>query len=165
MAAASAPGAGAASGAAKDVDIFRDLLSTFVLDPRANDTPDDTCLISQDPLAQQQVCLPCGHKFNYDVLFREVLRQKHRRRTDERPRLGEHQLRCPYCNTIHDGLLPPCQGYGATSRVNSPLKWALAATTCQHVYARGRNQGDACGGVALCGSTRCKRHAPRPAPE
>lgn len=147
-----------------DTEKFRDLLSTYLLDP---DIHDDTimCLISHEPLDKKSVVLPCGHSFNYTALYKEVERQKIYPKATERPRLNDHQLRCPYCATIHDGLLPPCQGYRARAKINSPARWALGGHVCQHVYMRGANIGKICGQPSLCGDGRCTRHLPRPVPE
>lgn len=147
-----------------DTDNFRDLLSTFLLDP---DIQDDTvmCLISHEPLDKKSVVLPCGHSFNYAALYKEVERQKIYPKVTERPRLNDHQLRCPYCATIHDGLLPPCQGYRPRAKINSPARWALGGNVCTHVYMRGANTGNVCGQPSLCGDGRCSRHLPRPVPE
>lgn len=163
--------------AATDADTteFRSLLASFILDASPGDPgscasaapapASRECLITHEPLLAQHIRLPCGHAFNYDAIHKEVERQKHRRRYRERPRLGDNQLRCPYCNAVHDGLLPPCRGYDPMPRVNSPIKWALSSTSkCEHVYARGKNKGSRCDGTTLCGETRCKRHAPRLAP-
>jgi hypothetical protein len=147
-----------------DTDNFRDLLSTFLLDPEIQD---DTvmCLISHEPLDKKSVVLPCGHSFNYAALYKEVERQKIYPKVTERPRLNDHQLRCPYCATIHDGLLPPCQGYRPRAKINSPARWALGGNVCTHVYMRGANTGNVCGQPSLCGDGRCSRHLPRPVPE
>jgi hypothetical protein len=161
LAAASAPRADAASDDTKN---FRDFLSVFLLDPDVHDDT-GTCLITHEPLVKKSVVLPCGHSFNYAALYKEVERQKIYPKPTERPQLGDHQLRCPYCASIHDGLLPPCQGYRARARVNSPARWALGGAVCQHVYVRGANKGNACRQPAFCGDGRCSRHLPRPAPE
>jgi hypothetical protein len=156
-----------AAGPAADDDAsntFRDLLRMYVLEPE-NNRFDHLCMISHEPLVPRHVQLPCGHEFNYDMLYKEVDRQKRRRFNSERPRLGDNQLRCPYCGVVHDGLLPPCRGYPPVSRVNSPIKWSLDAEPCQHLFIRGKNRGELCGGISLCGEKRCKQHAPRPAPE
>ncbi len=173
------PGEAVAKRTDPDADAiaFRTLLASFVLDVSPNDMNPHSdsaaapapasreCLITREPLLAQHVRLPCGHAFNYDAIYKEVERQKHRRNFRERPRLGDNQLRCPYCNAVHDGLLPPCRGYDPMPRVNSPIKWALAVTSkCEHIYARGKNKGAQCDAATLCGETRCKRHAPRPAP-
>lgn len=158
-----------------DAIAFRSLLASFILDvspdeinPHASVPAPNSrdCLITHEPLLVQHIRLPCGHAFNYDAIYKEIERQKHRRIFRERPRLGDNQIRCPYCNAVHDGLLPPCRGYDPLPRVNSPLKWALPLTSkCEHVYARGKNKGSSCEAATLCGETRCKRHAPRLAPE
>ena len=143
---------------------FRNLLETFVLSNEdINDSTlnSNVCLISQEPLEKQHINLPCGHKFNYRHLYDEVARQKYNLFRFERPRLGDTQIKCPYCQTIHNFLLPPCRGYEHCHKVNSPIKWSLDTNKCTHVFARGKNVGRRCDSVALCGEDRCLRHSPK----
>jgi len=162
-----APGAGPAEAGVDTADpelSFQDMLASFLLDPELADghagdaTEEDRCLISHEPLEKQRVKLPCGHSFNYAHIFAEVKRQKRQARLNDWPRVGDYAMKCPYCNVIHNGLLPPCEGYPAVANVNSPIKWSLAASPCVHVFARGKRAGEMCGARVMCGETRCKRH-------
>lgn len=159
---------GAAAGPAADSDepqlSFQDMLASFLLEPeladckRGEGEDGDRCLISHEPLGQQRVKLPCGHSFNYGHIFAEVERQKKRRNINDWPRIGDYSMKCPYCNVIHSGLLPPCEGFPVVVNVNSPVKWSLAMSPCAHVFARGKRVGEVCGAKVMCGETRCKRH-------
>lgn len=166
----SAPG-GAAAGPTVDSSepklSFQDMLASFLLEPdldankRESDgarNDNDQCLISQEPLGKHHVKLPCGHSFNYEHIYAEVERQKKRRSINEWPRIGDYAMKCPYCNVIHNGLLPPCEGFPMIANVNSPVKWSLAMSPCVHVFARGKQAGKQCGAKIMCGETLCKRH-------
>lgn len=159
---------GAAAGPAADSDepqlSFQDMLASFLLEPELADCKkregqnEDRCLISHEPLGQQRVKLPCGHSFNYAHIYAEVERQKKRRNITDWPRIGDYSMKCPYCNVIHIGLLPPCEGFPMVVNVNSPVKWSLAMSPCVHVFARGKRVGQVCGAKVMCGETRCRRH-------
>lgn len=143
---------------------FQDMLASFLLDPellddnRGDAKNDDQCLISHEPLGKQRVKLPCGHSFNYAHIYAEVERQKRRVRVNDWPRIGDYSMKCPYCNVIHSGLLPSCEGFPLVANVNSPIKWSLGMSPCVHVFARGKLVGQQCGAKVMCGETRCMRH-------
>lgn len=136
---------------------FKSLLDNAILSNAYSDRP--CCLISSEPLGKQSLTLSCGHSFNYTSIYEEVKRQKLHRFTYETPRLGDNQIKCPYCQKVHDYLLPPCRGFPPQNRINSPIKWSLESHTCEHVFCRGKNQGRQCTIAALCGENRCLRHA------
>lgn len=73
-----------------------------------NDSETQECLITHDPLKMNHVTLDCGHKFNYDSIFIELLHQKGRiglqHNYFEKVELG--QIKCPYCRSITPKLLP-----------------------------------------------------------
>ena len=81
---------------------FKNLLDNAIL---SNKQPtSDCCLISLEPLLKTSIRLSCGHAFNYSHLYEEVKRQKYNRFAYETPRLGDNQIKCPYCQTVHDYL-------------------------------------------------------------
>ena len=41
-----------------------------------NNTKDNVCLISKDPLEKNSIKLNCGHEFNYLPLYNELIVQK-----------------------------------------------------------------------------------------
>jgi len=160
-----------AAGPATDYDepvlSFQEMLASFLLEPELDDSKKDSagarndnehCLISHEPLGVYRVKLPCGHSFNYGHIYAEVERQKKRRTKTEWPLIGDYAIKCPYCNVIHNGLLPPCEGFPVMANVNSPIKWSLAMSPCVHVFARGKRAGEQCGAKVMCGETLCLRH-------
>ena len=67
----------------------------------------NVCLITDQPLNPFHVVLACGHKFNYEPLYQEVLRQKGRvGMHNYYEKIGMDQIKCPYCRSMHNALLP-----------------------------------------------------------
>ena len=54
-------------------------------------------MISHKPLTYNSVTLSCGHTYNYLPLYNEY-NTKHTS--------GINNLKCPYCRTINDKLMP-----------------------------------------------------------
>lgn len=65
-----------------------------------------TCMITHQPLTDHPVRLLCGHTFNYDAIFNDAFNHKKKFYQLETSRLKEHQIRCPYCRSIQNHLLP-----------------------------------------------------------
>jgi hypothetical protein len=84
-----------------------DNIENVVLENSIN-TEDNLCLISNLPLEENFVKLNCGHKFNYDPLYKDIYNHKRKFNSMEqvknKPKIN--QIRCPYCRNIQDGLLP-----------------------------------------------------------
>lgn len=69
---------------------------------------DELCLLSGEPLDKTMIKLPsCGHKFNYAPLYKEIYNQKRHLNSYETAKLLDGQIKCPYCRTICNLLLPP----------------------------------------------------------
>lgn len=116
-----------------------------------NDTTEyeNMCLISGQPITYNSVTLGCGHTFNYDSLFKDVISQKQRNRYNatERPRLSLGQFKCPYCRTTFDKLLPYTPIKGFTSHipgVNSPAYLCMKHIECSYEISKGVNKGNVC---------------------
>jgi len=68
---------------------------------------ENVCLISNLPLDNTHITLPCDHKFNYYYIFNEIFNCKKKYSTfSNYSALGANEIRCPYCRTIYDKLLP-----------------------------------------------------------
>jgi hypothetical protein len=66
-----------------------------------------TCLITNMPLDDTRVELSCGHKFNYEPLFNDIVNHKKKFNSMEyNGRLRSDQIRCPYCRGKQSQLLP-----------------------------------------------------------
>lgn len=100
---------------------------------------DDVCLISAEPLNAFRVVLACGHKFNYESLYQEVLRQKGRLGMHNYyEKMGVHQIKCPYCRTMTNQLLPyigPHPIIKRLSGVNSPAHMCMPGIACSRCNA------------------------------
>ena len=117
-----------------------------------NDNPVDVCLISSEPLKTPYVTLPCKHKFNYESIIDEIYEQKNKRNVLEVARLSNIQIKCPYCRTIHNHLLP-CfdnsyvkEKYGSNKIrwVNSPISYGYNPNKCIYTFKTGKNKGKKC---------------------
>jgi len=96
-----------------------------------NSSNEDTCCITMSPLEEDCVILECGHKFNYNALYKEVCQQKYVFRTYSfyslKQNIIDHILkndynyfiRCPYCRNIQYSLIPTKEGYQQRYGINS----------------------------------------------
>lgn len=78
------------------------------LDLTEEEKEEDLCLISNQPLTTYSYTMSCGHKFNYDPLFKDINSHKNKFNESEgtNSKLKENEIRCPYCRTKQNGLLP-----------------------------------------------------------
>lgn len=97
---------------------------------------DNVCLITDQPLTAFHVQLECGHKFNYEPLYQEALRQKGRMGMHNYyEKIGTHQIKCPYCRSITNHLLPyignsPHPVIKRLVGVNAPAHMCLPGAPC-----------------------------------
>ena len=100
------------------------------------DGDDGKCLITGAPLNAFHVELTCGHKFNYGPLYQEVLRQKGRYGMyNYFEKIGTHQVKCPYCRSITNHLLPylgnsPHPIIKRLVGVNAPASMCMPGVPC-----------------------------------
>ena len=129
-----------------DLDFFAALKSMQQPDPNPEQSHENTCLITNDPLNAFHVTLVCGHKFNYEPLYQEVLRQKGRLGMHNYyERIGMHQIKCPYCRTLTNNLLPYIGVHPTIKRltgVNAPASMCMPGVACSH-------NDNACGATAF----------------
>ena len=129
-----------------------------------NDSNDETnnqdnkCLISRDALDSTKITLPCKHSFNYVPLYKEVFNQKKKITATEVVRLRYNQIKCPYCRTIHNYLIPykKIDGVELVHGVNTPRKYVYYENECSYIYKRGSNKGNICG--IRCSDKYCNSH-------
>lgn len=95
----------------------------------ANDLTEENtiCLISQQPLTKSHIQLPCKHTFNYKPLYKEMYVQKTVRNMYETVRLKINELKCPYCRSVSEQLLPylPSEEPERKAGVNGPAKYCM----------------------------------------
>ena len=96
----------------------------------------DVCLITNELLNAFHVKLSCGHNFNYEPLYQEVLRQKGRMGMHNYfEKIGMHQVKCPYCRSMTNQLLPyignsPHPVIKRLVGVNAPANICMPGTPC-----------------------------------
>jgi len=83
---------------------FYDELNKIDVDDNNDDT--NLCLITGLSLTNDFVELNCGHKFNYEPLYYDILNHKTKLNFMEKKPLKSYELRCPYCRNIQNKLLP-----------------------------------------------------------
>ena len=125
---------------------------------------DNYCLLTKEPLDNIHIKLECGHKFNYIPLYREVVMQKTSGMSSTgyyySHSLKRNQIKCPYCRTVQDKLLPYLEydGVNKTTGVNQPKTLSMPVQTCSHIeYKKGKKQSS-----TTCkeqSSTCCKENA------
>jgi hypothetical protein len=97
---------------------------------------ENACLITNVPLNLFHVALECGHKFNYEPLYQEVLRQKGRLGIHNyHEKIGIYQVKCPYCRTLTNRLLPCVGQHPVIKRlvgVNAPAAMCMPGIECSH---------------------------------
>lgn len=127
-----------------DLDLnFFEALKTMQQKPtaslhNADNADDDACLITNEPLNSFHVALQCGHKFNYEPLYQEVLRQKGRLGIHNyQEKIEANQIKCPYCRSMTNQLLPYVGHHPTVKRlvgVNAPASMCMQGVKC-HVDA------------------------------
>lgn len=100
-----------------NIDFFNELYTSFNDNKDINtviNSVDDLCLISNLQLTHNYVELKCGHKFNYEPLFKDIFNHKKKFNNMEqiKTKLKQNQIRCPYCRNIQDELLPYYENLG-----------------------------------------------------
>ena len=110
------------------------------------DDAKELCLISGMALTKSHIALTCNHKFNYNQIFDDIIKQKKIRRFNNND-LEINQFRCPYCRALYNEILP----YILTERkekingVNSPSSCRMKHNVmCEWVGLKGSNKGFKC---------------------
>lgn len=121
------------------------------------ETGDCICLISKEPLTMNHIVLPCGHKFNYIPLCKEIASVKYPKSIYTRTlTLKRNQTCCPYCRKIFDKLLPKIPMYNISlPRYVCSEYDSLVSKQCLYILKNNNKCSKMCGfdtdyGV-LCG--------------
>jgi len=120
------------------------------------DTTEKKCLISNEKLDETQITLYCNHSFNYLPLLNEITIQKKKVNYLETQRLGNKQIKCPYCRTTQNGILPFIDGYEKIIFVNWPEKYAYKPNKCKYTFLSGKKKNKKCE-RKIC-DNYCKQH-------
>ena len=120
---------------------------------------ENICLISKMPLENNPVTLYCKHSFNYSAILNEVRKQKPPLCSShlETQKLSNQQIKCPYCRTIQNGLLPYKEGYEKINYVNWPINYQYLPNKCSYIFISGKRYNQPCG--KKCLKNYCLNHA------
>ena len=136
-------------------DFNKELLE-MLCEENTSDEEENICLISNIELKDNYVILCCGHKFNYDDIFNEIKYQKKQHHSYETQKLQNTQIKCPYCRTVQNGLLPWYQGKVKCTNVNWPPKYQYKPNKCAYEYLSGKRKGHQCS--KACIGKYCPNH-------
>jgi hypothetical protein len=100
----------------ENINFYEELYKSLDKEDKNDDI--NCCLISQQPLTENYVTMCCGHKFNYQPLFYDILNHKKKFNSMERHHLRSSDIRCPYCRNVQKNLLPYIEGYPKVHGVN-----------------------------------------------
>ena len=111
-----------------NIDFFGELNNELSND----NNEDEICLLTHQPLESNSITLNCNHKFNYLPLYNEICNQK-KFSYLETTHLLVNQIKCPYCRTITNKLLPYIEHNDVVYKrgVNYPLKYCMSIYSCQ----------------------------------
>ena len=141
------------------VDFNAELMKALCDDTEQDE--DAMCLIDGQPLAGEHVRLICGHKFNYQSIVSEVARQKRASYAAlETQKLGRWEVKCPYCRSVQNGILPHMPGSDRVEGVNWPPSRAFRPFKCAALLRTGKRKGEPC--AQSCHSKYCKKHQGKP---
>ena len=137
------------------IDFFKKCMSDNTND---DDIEDNNCLISGEKLINDNIKLLCGHSFNYLPLFNDIFKQKRIINHREIVRIPYKCIKCPYCRTINNGLLPYKEHIvkDKIDGVNYPEKYSLKSNICSYVFKSGKKKGLLC--KAKCCDKFCTQH-------
>lgn len=138
-----------------EISLFNKELLELLCKTCDDDDDDNICLISSLPLQHNHITLCCGHKFNYKPIFNEIKNQKKYSHL-ETQKLKNNQIKCPYCRTIQNGLLP-CPPLTKKIRgVNWPSSKQYKPNICVYSFLSGKRKGQNCG--KKCFNKYCPSH-------
>jgi hypothetical protein len=130
-----------------DIDFYKQL--NEILNDNTPNTENDNstlCLISRQKLENSFINLPCNHSFNYIPLYNEIIQQKNTHSTYKRKNLSISQIKCPYCRTIHNSLIPyiPMQDVEQIRGINHPSTYCMKYKDCSWKLLSGKKKGNPC---------------------
>jgi len=134
-----------------DIDFFQELNNNNNDDDDDDDDGNNNiCLITKEQLIHNYITLSCNHSFNYFPLYKEVCLQKQKssRLTNlEIVKLSSQQIKCPYCRTIINNLIPYIPINHEIQKiinVNYPSKYCMTMYKCRYNFKLGKSKGSLC---------------------
>lgn len=126
---------------------------------------EDNCLLTQETLSLNYITMPCGHKYNYIPICKEIAAMKSTKLHyyNHGIKLSRGQTYCPYCRQVFDKLLPkiPWIDFTPEKHVCSSTNY-IDHRSCKHVFQSGKRKGHCCGKKNAFDSkygTYCSQHA------
>ena len=93
-----------------NIDFFSELYKSLDDEEsqHKNESDNNLCLITNQPLTDKFVELECSHKFNYIPLYNDIYNHKKKFNNMEgtSTTLKLNEIRCPYCRKKQQGVLP-----------------------------------------------------------
>lgn len=136
------------------IELFKKCMNDDIQD----NNEDNICLISGEKLTNDKIKLLCGHSFNYLPLFNDVFKQKRIVNHREIVRIPYKCIKCPYCRSINNCLLPYKEHIikEKIDGVNYPEKYSLKPNLCLYVFKSGKKKGTQC--ISKCSDKFCNQH-------
>ena len=116
-------------------------------------------MISKEPLEDIYIKLKCGHCFNYSSIYNEIIKQKTIKNYKETQKLHKDSIKCPYCRTVQDKLLPYNPQFKKIRLVNwPPVKYGKSylKNKCSYKFKSGKRKGMLCN--IQCNDEYCRKH-------
>jgi len=122
---------------------FNDELMNLI--DKDDSSGDESCLIDGQPLNDTHIELKCSHKFNYLSIMNEVKIQR-KYNNLEVQKLSYYQIKCPYCRSIHNGILPYYKDIVEEKirGINWPPSKVLKIKLCVAILKSGKRKGEQC---------------------
>jgi len=139
-----------------NIDFTDELMKLVCEDAKQNEDENNLCLITGERLVENFIELNCGHKFNYTSLIDEVKNQRIKNNL-ETQKVNVGQIKCPYCRTLHKGILPYFDGYEKLKNINWSTTNKKIFKKCIGIIKNGKRKGQLCGCNAKFGDY-CGRH-------
>ena len=104
----------------------------------------DICLITNEKLEENHVKLFCNHKFNYNPILNEVIKQKKFSSGLETQKLYSYQIKCPYCRNVQNKILPYNSKFPKYNNINWSLEHCMNVNKCCYVFMSGKKKNELC---------------------
>lgn len=125
----------------------------------SDDEEENVCLLTNLPLDENKITLPCNHSFNFFPLYKEVVNQKTGPSVGlEIDRLRFNQIKCPYCRQKVNHILPHVllnDEMKYVNGVNTPEKICMSFKNCSYIFKTGKNKGNYCSKTAFHSPNGC----------
>ena len=139
-----------------NINFTNELMKLICEDAKEETETQDYCLITGETLSENFVKLTCGHKFNYNSILNETINQR-KVNNLEVQRVKKTQIKCPYCRTLNNGILPWYDGFDKIKNVNWSKENKKIYKSCIAILNSGKRKGEMCGCRAKFGEY-CGRH-------